>query len=372
MHKSSYLKHISLHNYRNFTKINLEISTDAVIVILGDNGTGKTNILEAISQLAPGKGLRSAKLEDICNNNGSKSVQRANEWSINTLLMQSSTHQIELTLQYNALLAKKIALFNGSKISNQELIKIINVVWLIPQMEGIFLDNSSNRRKFFDRIVYNFDQEHAKNLNKYTYYTQERIKMLTDHFMELRWLEVLELKIAEISEIISKSRHLVIHQIQNNSNIISTEFPKALIQIEGIIEQEFMKNASREHIVQFIQKHLFKNRDIDRINGRSTFGIHKSDFIVYNHKNQIRAKHCSTGEQKALLISIMLAQIYTMINQYGIKPILLLDELFVHLDDKRKGFLSNFIKEFQLQTFITTTDFHGIENVRQNAQIIHI
>jgi DNA replication and repair protein RecF len=332
------------------------------VILIGENGVGKTNLLEAISLFFPGRGIRSAKLDEICK-------YTTDHWTVSALF-QSKIGFAEIRNNFNIHPKKRIIEFNGSKISNSELSKLSSMVWITPQMEGIFLDSPTIRRKFFDRIVYNFDHSHAANVHEYEHYIHERINFLRQDYPDESWLKIIEEKISKVSLAIAKNRISVLNQLQKAINNISNEFPKANLAIEGSIESKL--ELDDLEIISFIQSKLCSERLHDKLSGRTNFGVHRSDFIVIHNDKNILAKFCSTGEQKALLISLVLAQLNAGIVATGYKPILLMDEIFVHLDDRRKQYLIDFFLNINLQVWITATDLNGIENFANVAHVIRL
>lgn len=358
--QSLYLKQIQLENYRNFNQFDLTINNNPVALV-GKNGSGKTNILEAISQLFPGKGIRAAKFDEVC---------RYGEqyWHINTAL-NSKLGTADLSIQYKHL-SKRLNIFNGSKIPSNELSRLLSIIWLTPQMDNIFCDSVSDRRRFFDRIVYNFDLEHAANLNKYDYYITERLRMLTSGSFDANWIKVLDRKLAEIAVLIAIARVNTLIKLQKTIDSLRTDFPQAVLGINGDVEMAVLNN--KDNIVDYVEYELFKNRSKDQLTCKTNFGTHRSDFFVVHKKHNKPAKFGSTGEQKAMLVSIALAQLHTIIQEQMIKPIVLLDEVFVHLDDKRKACLSEFIIFSNIQAWVTSTDIRGIEKFTTSAELIKL
>ncbi len=356
-----YLQKLKLLNYRNFQDFEISADNNSVILI-GENGSGKTNILESISLFSPGKGLRSARLGDI--------LQRGKDHCSAYVLLQSKLGLAEITTNLNNQSNRRSTEFNGTKIANNELSKFSSIIWLTPQMDGIFSYSTSDRRKFFDRIVYNFIPSHAGLVAKYEYYIYERNQILSHDQMDLNWLTVIEEKIAELSIKIAINRVKILQNIQRAIDQFDNAFPKATLSINGVIENAISQNHQID--IGFIKNGLLLSRTRDKISNRTNFGIHKSDFVVIHQEKNALAKLCSTGEQKAMLITIILAQINYSIKENIAKPILLLDEIFVHLDAKRKKYLVDFFLESPLQLWITATDLNGIECLTKKAQLIKL
>lgn len=359
--KDIYVEQINLQNYRNFLELFLKFE-NGVNLIVGNNGIGKTNILEAISLLSPGKGLKSVHFNDICKVGNNSWLTKFN--------LQSKVGKTEIISSFSSLDRSRKIQYNGSQISSSELPNLLNVVWTTPQMESLFLDGASARRRYLDRVVYNFDNNHAKHLAKYEHFVRERKKILAqvNFASEGDWLGNLEEKIAIEANLIYKARQNAINLMQNAINSLDSKFPKANLKL-GSLSEDIEKC---ENFVEEYSLILKKNRQKDSYSKRTNFGVHKTDLLVFHSDKDRSASQCSTGEQKALLISLIIASIEFILHNTKTKPILLLDELFVHLDDTRKKYLSDYIIATKLQTFITTTDIIGIEELAQNANIINL
>jgi len=320
------LQNINLSNYRNFKSFCSDFSP-YVNIFIGINGSGKTNILESISLLCPGKGLKHSKYDEICNHT-------ANLWQTNFIL-DSKLGAAKIDNHYDSISKNRSIHYNGTKIPSTELVNLLNIIWLTPQMEGLFLGVASNRRKFLDRLTYNFYPNHLKHLVKYDYYIQERNKCLSDHEWPLKtsWLDIIEDKIVSEAISINHSREESIKKIQNSINDLQTDFPKALLKLNNLFEGFEVSDADlHNNYINLLQS----QRKKDSYSGRTSIGIHKTDLLVEYKKSGTAAKYCSTGEQKALLISLMLASVNAIMMNNKAKPIILLDELFVHLDQKRR------------------------------------
>lgn len=362
MIKKVILQSINLHDYRNFPLFLADFSPE-INIFVGPNGSGKTNILESISLLCPGKGLKHSKYDEICK-------QGTNLWKSNfTLESKLGTAQIDN--YYNRDSRNRLIHYNGVKIASAELVNLLNIIWLTPQMEGLFLDSASNRRKFLDRLTYNFYPNHLKHLIKYDYYVQERNKCLTDRDWALKssWLDVIEDKIVNEAILIHNSREESIKKIQSEINDLQTTFPKASLALSNLFEDLPITTPDfRNNYINLLQSHRKK----DSYSGRTSIGVHKTDLLVEYQMTNIAARYCSTGEQKALLISLMLASVNAIIASTKAKPIILLDELFVHLDQMRRQELSDYIISTKIQTFISTTDMIGLKFLQGNANIINL
>jgi DNA replication and repair protein RecF len=360
------LDELSLTSYRNFEHFSLKTHAKPVI-ILGQNGVGKTNILESISLLFPGKGLKNTKFDDICPKDGEYTEHF---WKIEANLT-SPFGKINLSSFYNKDQdgSKRSVFFNGSKITNAELARVNSVIWLTPQMDYIFIGPSADRRKFFDRMVYTFDPEHSARINKYEYYVRERA-ILLQTTKNPQWLSLLEEKIAETSVAIAFARLQTLHALQESIVAFESEFPKAQLSLDGDLES-IAENFTALELENLVKEKLHSNREIDAQSKRTNFGAHRTDLVAFHPLTQKPANICSTGEQKALLISIILAEIYAKSKWTSNLPIVLLDEVTVHLDLIRRKFLIEHLVSTNAQFWITANNIEQIGNI-YDAHILEL
>jgi DNA replication and repair protein RecF len=359
---------VMLENYRNFSEISID-SQNSSVILLGNNGIGKTNILESLSLFFPGRGIRSSKWSEIVKSNLNDNQELQPRICKAYTSLDSKLGLASLSNNFCNITNKRNIEFNGSKIPSSDLSKLSSVIWITPQMDGIFLFTSQERRKFLDRIVYSFDPNHATNVNKYEYYITERNKVLAQYDITFKVLDEIEHKISEIILLIANSRNNAIKILNSSMNRIDTNFPKAILKISGELEDMFNSNYCIE--LKDIQSKLHSDRIKDKIASRTHFGTHRSDFMgyYYDHKP---AKFCSTGEQKAILISIILAQALALETHCNVKPVLLLDEVFVHLDEMKKDALNNFLFNSGNQVWITSTDKESVGQMSRNATVISL
>ncbi len=359
--KQVHIEQINVQNYRNFSALSLDF-IKGINIIRGPNGSGKTNILESISLLSPGKGLKSSHFDDVCKTGGSN-------WQTQFYLI-SKLGTAEIATSHSLQSKSRKINYNGSKIASGELPNLLNVIWLTPQMEDLFLGGASNRRRFLDRIVYNFNNSHAKTIAKYEHFMRERNKILSQGSINSSssWLDTLEEKMTTEAKSIASARSMAVDLMQKTIDSLDTPFPKAHLEITDLCEnQQEWSDFAREYASA-----LKINRQKDSYSGRTNFGVHRSDLLVSYQDKEREARLCSTGEQKALLISLTLASIELIRHNTQTTPILLLDELFVHLDDGRKKHLADYVMNSKLQTFITTTDIVGLEELAKISHIIDL
>ena len=368
------IQSINLRNYRNFRKLDIETKGQNIIFI-GKNGTGKTNLLESISLLVPGRGLRSAALDDICHND-------EKSW-YSHFAINSKLGKAKITNNFTHSPRKRVIEYNGSKITNAELTNFLNIIWLTPQMDNIFLESASGRRRFLDRIVYNFYHNHAKEVYRYEHYVSERLRLLVKSGQnnissKNNWLDILEYKIVLAAKNIFINRNKVVAMIQESINNMDSTFPKATLQISSLSDQchkDYLYSDIQFNLETFDQNYskiLQDSRKKDSVTGKTNFGVHRNDFLVTHLEKNRLAKLCSTGEQKSMLISITLAKIEAIKKHQSVVPIMLLDELFVHLDHTNSNKLIAYILSSNMQVLITATDLNGIDKLKDFVKIIEL
>lgn len=358
-----------LQDYRNFEHYSCKID-DRLVLITGQNGSGKTNILESISYLSPGKGMRSSNFDAIARNGDFS-------WKTKSKLT-GKLGPAEISAEFDITNKRRILLYNGSKISSNELSRLLNIIWLTPQMNGIFIESRALRRRFLDRMVFGFFKDHSTNINQLDHFQRERLRHLTDNIgsFDEAWLRVLESKIAEIGFEVDIARRKAISYMQNSIDSLENDFPKAIISLDSfddnIRSSDKNEAPNKDEFCDYYIKGLKDNRNKDAYSGRTNYGAQKIDLITLHKDKGQNASICSTGEQKAMLISLFIAQINAIISKTEATPILLLDELFVHLDDLRKQLLSDYVINTPAQVFITSTDDYGIADIAKNAQRIEL
>lgn len=375
---------LTLSDFRNYRNLRIEANI-APIIITGENGSGKTNILEAISFLTPGRGLRSAKLadikrilppeEEILNINCGWSVaaeilKNNEEYLIGTGTQKNFREDTEEDEIKN--FERRIVKINQQKITQQsELGKYVSAIWVTPQMDRLFLGGTQPRRSFLDRLVYAFDLEHAKRTANFEHLYRQWFQILKTGHADEHWLQSVETDMASLGVAIAAARRELIARL---NTFIEHEpddiFPDVRLELDGTIEK-MLDTLPAVRIEQFYIELLAKQRRNVLYNDYVD-GVNRTDFKVYFKKKNMPAELCSTGEQKALLVSIILAQTKCQILDKGFAPILLLDEVTTHLDDKKRDALLLKIAGLHLQAWITSTEsqnFAAIQNISQFLEV---
>jgi DNA replication and repair protein RecF len=341
--------------FRSYTKLVLEDLPASSIILCGPNGAGKTNILEAISLLSPGRGLRGSRSPEIQNS----SVPAHQGWSISAKL-DTSFGSTQIGVGLDQTTQKKLIRINGEAAKSQTaLSEWVSCIWLTPQMDRLFIDSSSHARRFFDRLIFTFDPGHAGRITRYENAASQRLKLLKEGNYDPIWLSGLESQMAEAGIAISTARDLFCKKLQkaylSATQEESDNFPIAVLSIEGEFESktDLMTALDAE---EFFKKQLKTLRDKDAQSGITHIGPHRALFNVIHEKKSMNAALCSTGEQKLLLIGIILAHARLLDTEHGTAPLLLLDEVVAHLDPNRRAALAYILNAYPSQIWMTGTD----------------
>ena len=324
---NNFISRIILNNFRNYNNKIIDFFED-FNVIVAPNGYGKTNILESISLFNDLKGLRKATIDEL------KNINNINNELLFSICLKFNNNDKLVLLQKED---KKNILFNDENIKKSSFINnLLKITWLTPQMDGFFVDSSSERRKFIDKtaellFVDHYDKNQENN-NK--------------------WLDIVEKKIVSLGVSIANVRNEIVKYLNDIFINNTTFFPTGIITLDGIVENMLDKDNSI-NVETFYLNKLKENRKIDIETKRTNFGIHKTDIIIFNKYKNMKASLCSTGEQKMLLLSLIIVRAIFSKNINKGLPILLLDEVCSHIDNNTKNNLFIELKKLNIQTFIT-------------------
>lgn len=377
---------LTLTDFRNYAFLRITPNLRPII-ITGENGSGKTNILEAVSFLTPGRGMRSARLADIRRftpavidntytpSNSSWAVsaivsKNGDEYEIGTAVENVLREEDEENSIYN----KRIVKIEGQKTSSQgELGRYLSAIWLTPQMDRLFRGGSQPRRSFLDRLVYAFDNEHAKRTSNFEHLYKQWYQLIksSNGRADPAWLAGIEENMAATGVAIAAARR---EQIARLNRFIETEpddvFPNVMLELDGTIEK-MLDTMPAVDVEDFYMNKLAAERRKVLYND-NVDGVNRTDFKVFYKKKRMPAELCSTGEQKSLLISIILAQTKCQILYQGFAPVLLLDEVAAHLDDGKREALLAKISELGLQAWITATNPELFASLNNNADFLEV
>jgi DNA replication and repair protein RecF len=367
-----YLRRIGLTNFRNYTDCRLQLDASSVI-LTGRNGSGKTNILEAVSLLSPGRGLRGAPFADLARLSG------GGNWGVSAqLVLNGDEIRLGTGQQQDSGngQGRSVRIDGEQAPSFGTLGDYMQVLWLIPAMDGLFTGPASERRRFIDRIVSTFDSAHRTRLNQFERAVRQRNKMLELNESSARMFDAIESQIAELGVAISAARleaagHLSRLASQPDRTSASG-FPHAALSLEGLLEEALSEKAAVE-VEDDYAAALALNRSRDRAAGRTLLGPHRSDLLVRHGPKDMPAHLCSTGEQKALLIGLILAHAKAVKDaRGGLAPLLLLDEIAAHLDMLRREMLFEEIEALGAQAWLTGTDENVFAPLKERAQFFTI
>jgi DNA replication and repair protein RecF len=359
---NTHILSLKLSNFRNHQSYKVDFP-NCPIAFIGKNGVGKTNILEAISLMQPGRGIRSVSLDNIAYKNCGNFAIHIN------LIKNMEKYGIGSSLDLNYSKSRKVKI-DGKFISPLGLTKYLGIISITPLMDKIFIEGSSNRRKFIDKITWIFFSSHAKNIRSYEKLIRERNSLFKDNVIDTNWFETIEKQIVEYGSKIIVDRLKVIKLLNNEIN--NNNFPKADIALKGELESKFNSLADLDSFKEYFLKTLFDTRSKDAFRCITSIGPHRSELEVSYKEKAIMASLCSTGEQKSLLISIILAVAKSYKNYCNLSPILLLDEVFAHLDSSKKESLSKEIKSLNAQAFMTGTEESDFMTFNKNSYIINL
>ena len=381
------LSRLTLVNFRNYKYLRLNLNKP-FIVLGGENGSGKTNILEAVSFLSQGRGLRNAKLSEIktfdflasqqpspifINNNGwavSAQIERAGETISVGTAVESQIKEIE----YNELkeVERRIVHINNQKLSSQnELGNYLSLIWITPQMDRLFIGGAQHRRSFLDRIVSAFDTDHSRRLSSYDNLYRQWLQILKSGKINTNWLISLEEQIAGVGTAIAAARREQVAKLNAFMEKNPDDFfPDVILELSGTIEK-LLDEKPAVYVEDFYRESMQKLRH-SILNNDTANTLNKTDLTAIYKRKNIPANLCSTGEQKSLLLSIILSEARCLKANRGFPPILLLDEVAAHLDDKKRQALLSKIKDLKTQTWLTTTNILEFSSLRNDGQFFEV
>lgn len=350
----SYISSIRLKNFRNLDDQDIQLTSSANILI-GSNGAGKTNVLESVSLLSPGRGIKKQLLSKITKN------QSKEPWTIFIKYIKKDNSELEIALTYeeknDSSNIKKILIDGNRQKKLSELEYIPPIIWFIPEIERLFIGSPSIRRDFIDRITYSFEKKILSEINSYNKLLKERQKILKFNNYDNDWISKIEKKIAQLGIEIIIKRNNTINLINEMYDKIYSKIKinRCFIEIIGEIDK-FVINNKRDISEKKYINELSKSREDDKIRGGCKIGPHKSDIKFIYLKENIEASFCSTGQQKEIILNTLLCQVYCLIVLFKKKPIILLDEICSHLDHNIRSILLHFIEWLEIQVLMTGTD----------------
>ncbi|PZQ62375.1 MAG: DNA replication/repair protein RecF [Phenylobacterium zucineum] len=349
------LTRLSLSDFRSYDACALELDGRPVW-LAGPNGAGKTNLLEAVSFLIPGRGLRGSSLSEVGRRLPGEPTGRA--WAV-SVMVRAGDDEIRLgTGVEQAGASRRVLRVDGEPAPPGRLAEHVRQVWLTPAQDRLFLEGAADRRRFFDRLVFAAEPQHAAHVSAYEKALRERMRLLTDGPADAAWLDALEARLAEAGTLMAEARARTLAALSAEIDTRGERpFPQARLALTGDWERMAGEGADFAEIEARLARALAAARDRDASAGRALTGPHRGDLSVIHAEKDRAAGECSTGEQKALILNLVLAQAARLARAEGQPaPILLLDEVAAHLDARRRAALFDEIEALRLQAFLTGTD----------------
>jgi len=361
---------LTLTDFRCYDHVRLEPGANPV-VLTGANGAGKTNVLEALSFLIPGSGLRRAKLSDVGRRDSG--VTEARPWAV-AAEIEGEVSPVSVGTGLEAGTgAKRLVHVDGEpQKALSSLSEHFAAHWLTPQMDRLFLDGSQERRRFLDRLVFGFDPAHAGRITAYNHALRERTKLLTDGNRDEAWLSALEDTMATRGMAVAAARLGVAERLAGACAQTDSLFPACELAIDGLAEGWLMELPALE-VEDRLRAALKTSRHRDTQAGGAGHGIdgrlpHQSDLLVTHAPKSMPAGHCSTGEQKMLLVGLVLAAARLSVSDEGRVPVLLLDEVAAHLDETHREALFAEVLALGCQAWFTGTDAELFAPLQNHAK----
>lgn len=347
---------LTLSHFRSHKLARLTVD-ERPVAIYGPNGAGKTNILEAISLFSPGRGLRRASAEDMTRR------PEALGWKlIGQLTSLGQVHEVETWSEGGA--ARQVRI-DGKAASQVALGRIARVLWLIPAMDRLWIEGAEGRRRFLDRMTLSFFPDHAEASLIYEKAMRERNRLLKDQVRDAHWYAALERQMAEAGHKLHQARCSALEQLSAAQETAETAFPTATLELQ---QSEGEMPENEEDLREAFEESRF--RDIAA--GRTLIGPHRTDLYGVYAAKGVPARDCSTGEQKALLVSLILANARALAQDFGASPLLLLDEVAAHLDADRRAALYDEICALGAQAWMTGTGPELFQELATRAQYIQV
>ena len=367
-----WLSRLRLTDFRNYERLSLDFDSRPVVLV-GANGSGKTNLLEAISFLVPGRGLRGSTHEEIARDGG------AGGWAVFARVQgPSGTSEIGTGLsaepRHNDRTSREVRIDGGRARTVNDLAHICRMAWLTPSMDSLFTGPAGERRRFLDRLVLAMDANHRSRIGQFETAMRQRNALLEAPGADARWLDGLEAQMAEHGAAIAAARRDYVRILQGVLSERGSRgpFPQGRLALEGSIETDLASMPAIDAEDRY-RGALADARGADAAAKRTLSGPHRSDLIVYYGPKARPARLCSTGEQKIMLVGLVLAhaRLISALDDHG-TPLVLLDEIAAHLDRDRREALFAELGELGAQAWMTGTErviFASLAEAVQTFQV---
>jgi len=368
---AAFIRRLTLTNFRSYLAAQVSLDRAGPVVLTGANGAGKTNLIEAISLLAPGRGLRRATADELAfsEGDGSWAVSAEIEGMLGLATLGTGIDKPAAEETTNS---RKCRVDRENIGSAATFADHLRVVWLTPAMDPLFNGPASERRRFLDRLVLAVDAQHSSRVSALERSLRSRNRLLEQPGSDTHWLDAIEHETAEVAVAVAAARSETVNRLSGAltaARDTAPEFPHAQIALEGWMEK-LLPTQSAIEIEDRYRALLKDNRARDAAAGRTLDGPHLSDFVVTHASKCVPASGASTGEQKALLIRLVLAHARLIKEMTGYAPLLLLDEVVAHLDPARRAALYDALSSLGAQVWMTGADPAAFGDIVSRAQVL--
>jgi DNA replication and repair protein RecF len=368
------VRQLRLTDFRNYRQLRLDCDL-APVVLVGANGAGKTNLLEALSFLVPGRGLRRARLDEVCRRTRSEEPDPS-AWAVAaTLDTPDGRLAIGTGLEpakSETSLPRRVVRIDGRPAASQTALGLhVAAVWLTPQLDRLFLDGAGERRRFLDRLVTALHPEHAGDVAAYENALRQRARLLGEGNRDPHWFTALEDTMARHGVALAANRADTVQRLDAAARLGVGPFPRASLAMAGEIDGWIASMAALD-AEDRLRAELAASRLRDAEAGTTSCGPHRSDLGVRHLDLDLPAAEGSTGQQKALLVSIALAHARLVALSRGRPPLLLLDEIAAHLDAERRAGLFDEVMALGVQSWMTGTDADLFKPLAGRAQVLRV
>jgi DNA replication and repair protein RecF len=362
------VRRLTLNDFRSYASLDCSVAS-RLVVLTGENGAGKTNILEALSMFTPGRGLRRAEIGECARRGGSGGFAVSIEVEADGGAIQLG-HGLERAADGASMRRFRV---NRAPVSSaRAFADCIRVLWLTPSMDGLFAGSPGERRRFLDRLALGVDADHGARVNRLEQALRNRNRLLEEGISDRRWLEAAEYEIAALGVAVAAARLETVSRLDaliKSGRDDNSLFPWAEIALEGELEQMLARQPALR-VEEHYRGLLAAARRRDAAAGRTLIGPHASDLAIRHGPKNEPARACSTGEQKALLTGLVLAHARLVAAMTGAAPLLLLDEIAAHFDPMRREALFGELERLAGQVWMTGADAFAFNSLRDRADLL--
>ncbi len=372
--KAVWVRRLFLSRFRSYHEVDLALDRRPV-VLTGPNGAGKTNLLEAVSLLAPGQGLRGARLSELAHRGGpaARASVAPPSWAVSLELETPDGRRAlgtGLDTAGDGRERRSVKIDGQPQRGQAALGEVFRLVWLTPQMDGLLRDAPGERRRFLDRLVCAYDPAHASRGHAYEYAQRQRARLFREGIDDPAWLASLEDAMARHGVAVAAARRQLVTRL-SAAAVDFGPFPSAEIDIDCTID-DWLSEAPALAVEDRFKAALAERRAVDRESGWTSLGPHRGDLLVAHRDKALPAQLCSTGEQKALLLWLIITHARLLAAELGSAPVLLLDEVVAHLDGDRRAALYEAIAALGMQAWMTGTDEAVFAELGPAAQFLAV